>query len=280
MKFIHLNRRFDSFRSHFGGWSETTWRGLSGVLRNLEAEFGDVPVDQITPRQIQGYLTRRRRAGLTDATCNRYLAAFKTMFKTAKIWGYVEKAPTDDLTMLKEQNRVPSALTDEELERLLVHCPEPTRTVVALAADTGMRRSELGRLSWDDIDFDAGTLTVRQSKNRDYRVIPMTQRVRAVLDGLRVTANGSATVLPTADVSRALATAAQKAGVGHVHLHMLRHTLATRLRDRGVPLDRIMEIMGHRSYQMVLRYAKARPQQLVSAIETLNTNRKEKGNAT
>ena len=42
------------------------------------------------------------------------------------------------------------------------------------------------------------------------------------------------------------------------------------LRDRGVPLDRVMELLGHSSYQMVLRYAKARPQQLVYAMRTLD----------
>ena len=56
----------------------------------------------------------------------------------------------------------------------------------------------------------------------------------------------------------------------HVHLHMLRHTFATRLRDRGVPLDRIKELLGHKSMTMVLRYAKARPEQLEEAIEALN----------
>jgi hypothetical protein len=60
------------FRQDHGGWSATTWRGLSGALRNLESEFGDISVDQITPRQIQGYLSRRRRDGLSNATCNRY----------------------------------------------------------------------------------------------------------------------------------------------------------------------------------------------------------------
>lgn len=259
------------FRQDHGGWSPTTWRGLSGVLRNLEAEFGQIPLDQITPRQIQAYLNRRRREGISAATSNRYLVCLKTMLKTAKVWGYLEVVPTDDLKVLKEQSRVPSALTEEELAALLEHCPEPLRTVVAIAADTGMRKSELLRLQWEDVDFDAGTVTVRQSKNRDYRVIPMTARVRELLAGL---VRGRQTVLPVRDYSRPLAKAAKAAGIQHVHLHMLRHTFATRLRDRGVPLDRVMELMGHRSMAMVLRYAKARPQQLIAAVATLDAQAK------
>jgi integrase len=113
-------------------------------------------------------------------------------------------------------------------------------------------------LTWQDVDADAGTLTVRKTKNGHFRVIPMTQSVSELLTPAGDTHQS---VLPQGDFSRALAKAAEDAGVGHVHPHMLRHTFATRLRDRGVPLDRIMELMGHRSYQMALRYAKARPQQ-------------------
>ena len=40
---------FLEFRQDVGGWSETTWRGLSGVLKNLQAEYGDIPVDQNCP---------------------------------------------------------------------------------------------------------------------------------------------------------------------------------------------------------------------------------------
>ena len=55
-----------------------------------------------------------------------------------------------------------------------------------------------------------------------------------------------------------------------VHFHMFRHTFATRLRDRGVPLDRIKELLGHKTMVMTLRYAKVRPVQLEEAIAALN----------
>ena len=59
------------FRQDFGGWSPVTWRGLSGVLRGLEGEFGQQSLSHITPRSIDRYLSRRRREdGITTATCN------------------------------------------------------------------------------------------------------------------------------------------------------------------------------------------------------------------
>ena len=260
------------FRTDFGGWSPNTWRGLSGMLRKLDDEFGDQPLESITTRQIERYLTRRRNVdGIATATTNRYLATLKTLFRTACNWDYLAENPASRLTMLKEQSRVPDALSDTELDALIAECPQRTRQVVILAADTGMRRSELQRLAWRDVDFEVGTLTVRQSKNRDYRVVPMTDRVRSLLMRLKpALTQPEQPVIAFGDIKRSLHSAGVRANVGHVHTHQLRHTFATRLRDRGVPLDRIMELMGHRSYQMVLRYAKARPQQLIEAVRCLD----------
>lgn len=70
------------------------------------------------------------------------------------------------------------------------------------------------------------------------------------------------------DIKHSLHSAGVAAKIGHVH--QLRHTFATRLCRRGVPLDRIKELLGHKSMVMVLRYAKARPLQLREAIQALN----------
>ena len=260
----------DEFRRDFGGWSANTWRGNSGMLKRLCEEFGGYRLTEITPRQVDGYLNRRRREGLTEATVNRYLCGLKTLFAVAKLWEYVESSPVAEIRTLKEQGKIPEALTDDELRGLVAQCPPKLKAIVTLAADTGMRKSELQRLTWADIDFDARTITIRKSKNKDYRVIPMTVTVGQLLFTLRSSANGTEQVIPFVDVGRSLSRASQKAGIKHVHLHMLRHTFATRLRDRGVPLDRIMELMGHRSMEMVLRYAKARPQQLIQAMRSLD----------
>jgi integrase len=75
---------------------------------------------------------------------------------------------------------------------------------------------------------------------------------------------------PFVTLRKCLDTAGKAAGAGHVHLHMFRHTFATRLRERGVPIDRIKELLGHKTMVMALRYAKATPTQLESAIAALD----------
>jgi integrase len=127
---------------------------------------------------------------------------------------------------------------------------------------------------WSDIDFDNRTVIVRTRKNDEFLVIPMTERLFRLLAERRQALSDERTVslrvVDCTNVYRRIVSAAKRAGIKHVHPHMLRHTFATRLRDKGVPLDRIMELLGQKSLKMALRYAKARPQQLVDAIAALD----------
>ena len=79
------------------------------------------------------------------------------------------------------------------------------------------------------------------------------------------------TVFPSTQMRKPIERGAESAHLKHIHPHMLRHTFATRLRDKGVPLDRIMELLGHSNIQQTMRYAKMRPEQLFDAIAALES---------
>ena len=260
------------FRQDYHNWDENTWRGASGLLSKLVTEFGEVPLSAITTHQLEGYLARRVDQGLKTSTRNRYVSTLRTIFRKAKEWDYVTRDPAQPLKTKKAQQTPIKALTREELEKLLKALPDEPRQVAILAAFTGMRKSELQALRWGDVDLTERTLTIVKSKNKKIRTLYMTDRVYDVLMRIK---SGSLPhpqlkILHHADIKRSLHTAGMQVGIGHVHMHMLRHTFATLMRDEGVPLDRIMEALGHSSMDMVLRYAKARPQQLKEAFAALD----------
>jgi integrase len=265
----------DEFRQNYTGWSSNTLKGAEALMGILVREWGPLPAQAITNRMINAYLARRVDQGeITPATANRYLSFLRRLFDQGVRWGHLGHSPAQSVKFLKEQNRIPEALTEGQLEAMLKHLSEDARAVVILAVDTGMRSSEFSSLTWQDVRWDTRELVVRKSKNDEFRVIPMTNRVCQLLSQLREQAGKekvqSLKVLPSVDLKYHLHKAGVKAKLGHVHPHMLRHTFATRLRDRGVPLDRIKELLGHKTLMMVLRYAKARPTQLREAIAALN----------
>ena len=143
-------------------------------------------------------------------------------------------------------------------------------------------------LTWADTDLETawrdpegrekqGLITVRDPKNDEERGIPMTDRGYETLVGLRVSNAASSTPTlqvfpyPADFVNTRLTQAATEARIGkRVTMHIFRHTWATRLRDRGVPLDRIKGLGGWKTMRMVERYAKMRDPQLQAAIAALN----------
>lgn len=266
----------DEFKASYTGWSPRTWKGCEGLVGACLEAWGDLPLASVTTRTISGYLARRQADGLNPTTCNRYLSFLRRLFDCAVKWGYLARSPAAEVRFNKAQSVIPEALTDAQLAALLEHLPKQNRPLVILAADTGLRRSELWALTWADVNWAEKEIIVRVSKNTEWRVVPLTDRAVEILRQLREAAVKAKVqaldqrIFVPKDLKRSLHNAGVKAKIGHVHFHMLRHTFATRLRDRGVPLDRIKELLGHKSMVMVLRYAKARPLQLREAIQALN----------
>ena len=266
----------EEFKDKHKGWGPTTWRGCTGIIDKVVAEWGQLPLTVLSTRMIETFLIRRLdQEGITQATHNRYLACLKTMFKMAVRWGILVHNPAERIKALKENPKVPRALSEAEVESLLAELPEHARILTIVAVDTGMRRTELYDLQWRDVDFERRTITVRHSKNNTFRVLPMTERIYETLQ-IQRQKGVIPYVLPGKDGGRmssvkdALIGAGKRTGIGHVHLHMFRHTFATCLRERAVALDRIMELLGHKTMVMTLRYAKSTPTQLRDAIDALN----------
>lgn len=265
----------DEFDANYRNWSETTRQGNIGLVRTLRDEFGGLPLVAVTSRLLRGYLSKRLDAGdMSKGTHNRYLAYLRRLFALAVEYGYLEDNPAEKIKYIREDKLPPKALTDEQLVALDAVLPEAYRPLLRFAVDTGLRRSELFGLRWDDVDWAQRQLIVRHSKAGEFRVVPFTQAVGKILEERRATLAAESVqdvrVWPFVDIKKALSIAGQAAGIGHVHLHQFRHTYATRLLDKGVPLDRIQTLLGHKSIVTTQRYARTRPEHLAEAVAALD----------
>jgi integrase len=254
-------------------WSDTTRRGNQALVKALLAEFGDKPVTTLRQVDIEGYLARRRDEGMTKATSNRYLCTLKVILGKAREWGYVPSSVAADLKTLREGHKQPMPYSREEVDHLLTALAPEHRRIAEIYLHTGLRRGELMKLQWADVDFEARTLTVRAPKNDDDRTIPMSRRVFEILREAKREALSGPTVSlavfgPAADIWQALRRVADSIEPGRRHRlqHRLRDTAATTMLDAGVALDRVQTILGHRNIQMTRRYAETRPEGLRQAI--------------
>jgi integrase/recombinase XerD len=170
---------------------------------------------------------------------------------------------------------LPKGLSAGQLRGLLAGCDRRTATgrrdyaVVLLLSRLGLRAGEVAALGLDDIDWRSGEIEVRGKGDRSER-LPLPADVGAAIAGyLRrgrpVTAQGRAVFVRVHAPHRALTTggvtmivfdAAQRAGLGRIHAHRLRHTAASAMLQAGSPLAEVGQVLRHRSPLTTAIYAK------------------------
>lgn len=177
---------------------------------------------------------------------------------------------------VKVDNRTTEDLTPKQLKSLLKAIDESTdieaANIMRMALFTGMRRGELFKLQWNDIDFDRGFITIRHDpKGGVSQKIPLNDHARAVLKSHPETAANVFTRYdgkPFANIHRRVNTIKQAAGIGAGFraLHGLRHVFASMLASSGqVDMYVLQKLLTHKSPIMTQRYAHLRDETLRKA---------------
>ena len=154
--------------------------------------------------------------------------------------------------------------------RKLEHSPKRAYAMVRCLTDLGLRASEVAQLRLDDIDWKTGTIRLPMGKLRRGDVLPLPEKVgQAIVDYLRTerprTTNRAVFVRHVAPydvpirsgvVRRAVREAYQRCGSSHSRVHILRHSMASRLLRQGAPLKEIADLLRHRSLDTSMIYTK------------------------
>jgi integrase len=154
---------------------------LTLAWKHLEPVFGSKSAASVKPTDIAGYVTMRRDAGMSRATCNRELAILKAAFRHGARLELIEKIPMFP-RKLKEAKPRQGFVEEAQYKTLLGNAREPwLRCFVGLGFNFGMRKGELLALRRRDVDLLEGWLTVADSKNGDSRRIKLTQETSGLL---------------------------------------------------------------------------------------------------
>ncbi|MFH1619676.1 MAG: site-specific integrase [bacterium] len=234
----------------------------SGLVKKLLGYFGDVPLNSITPQRIEEYKASRK-GFVKEATINRELACLKTIFSKAVLWGYAAANPVKLVRLYREELKPVKILTAGERGRLFENSPEFLRPILLAALKTGMRRGEILSLKWQDVDLANHNIHVRRTKAGKLRIIPIHPELHEVLLRLNETRGGDCVFSgPKGDrlsddgaIRTSFDAAVEKAGLGALTFHDLRHNFASELVMKGADLRTVQEYLGHSTLMMVQRYA-------------------------
>jgi integrase len=160
-------------------------------------------------------------------------------------------------TQPKGRERV---LNSAERERLLVELQPTGRrnvwmlSVVVLALETGMRRSELLALRWGDINLERRTATLHMTKNGESRVVPLSTTAVQTLTSIPRSICGVVFPITACALAANFDKAVERAKLSDLHFHDLRHTAITLMATKLPNLIELAAVSGHKSLKMLQRY--------------------------
>jgi integrase len=254
------------------------------ILRvHLEPEFGKLRLDAIGQEQVERYKAKKLGATLAPKTINNHLTVLRRMLAVAVEWGKLKTVPP--VRCLRAPAPDFDFLTFEEARRLVAASAAAWRPMIVLGLRCGLRQGELLALRWDDVDLVAGRLVVRRAVSRGVIGTPKGGRAREIplsddaaralreqrhLKGELVFADEKGDLLTKGECKWPLWRACQRAGLRRVGWHALRHSFASHLVMRGVPLKAVQELLGHASIEMTMRYAHLSPDVRRDAVRLLD----------
>lgn len=243
-------------------------------MKVLLAHFGKTEIAEIGAKDVEQYMQKRCKK-LKPSSVNRELALLRHMLSKAVDWGYLDSNPAKKVNPFKEPPGRVRYLSEGERERLLDSCSGMLKYVVLTAMLTGMRKSELQGLTWDDVRLDEGVITLRKTKNNEIRSIPISRELLPVLRSLRDSMPFTHHVFskpdgrPYGNWRKAFDSACIRAGVRDFRFHDLRHTFASYLAMAGHSAFTIQALTGHKTLAMVQRYTHLSNEYLRSAVDEI-----------
>lgn len=237
---------------------------------------------QVTP-QILERAKMQRASEVSQATANHTLSVLRAVFNWCIRKQLFTSNPVSRVEFFKLRNERVRHLSRKEYDRLLKaagSCPRYLSPMIELAVHTGLRRSAVLGLRWDECDLDAQVIRKPDSKNAEPATVPMTDRVVQILSELSRRRTDSPYVFchrkgkhagePIRSVKKAFSHALAVAKISDFRWHDLRHCTASFLAAGGADVQTIGRILNHKSLRMTLRYSHLTQEFIAKKIRILD----------
>lgn len=303
LKAIHKYLHYLDVERNFSEHTITSYKtDLLQFSTFCSAELGcdqeEVALHQIDRFQIRSWLGHLSEQELKKSTIARKTATLRSFFNYATKRGFVDKNPAKLLVMPKQDQPLPKTVTPEAMNRMLARVETETargiqtKAILELFYTTGIRLNELIQLNITDLNLTKSQITVL-GKGSKQRIVPVGEKavqslkrhlqVRKELWGIQTDADARKALFIAAHGQRMYSRAVQRlvkkwlqkvSEIQPKSPHVLRHTFATHLLDRGADIRVIKELLGHASLASTQVYTHTSVERLHAVYETAHPRAK------
>ena len=235
---------------------------ILALLDDLRKDVKHIVTDDIRT-YLTEYQARKQSSKVTIDNIRRILSSF---FSWLEDEDYILKSPVRRIHKVKTGTNIKETYTDEALELMRDNCTElRDLAIIDMLASTGMRVGEMVLLNREDIDFNERECVVFGKGDKE-RIVYFDARTKIHLQNylnsrdddnpaLFVSLQKPYNRLQISGVEVRLRQYGKRLGLNKVHPHKFRRTLATMAIDKGMPIEQLQQLLGHRRIDTTLQYA-------------------------
>ena len=224
--------------------------------------LGNTGLRYLSTAQINAYF-QKRATKVTEGTLRKEFILLRKLFTVAiSSWNLsIPENPMARLPVPKDSSNRERRVTLDEWNKIITTATQMrnhlVKAVICFAYETGMRRSEILRLRWDDVD--GNICTIRNTKNGSDRVIPLS---RKAVQTLTMLGRSSEQVFPISGNAIRLSweRIIRKAEINDLRFHDLRHEAISRFFEMGMSIAEVQVISGHKDVRQLFRYTHLKPE--------------------
>lgn len=238
-------------------------------------QLGLIKVKQVNIPSLEQYLAELDRRGYAGSTRKRKYSSLRSLFRFLLSNSLIQEDISQHLPPPHYETKEPRVLSEIEYKQLLRACAYETRdaAIVELLLQTGIRLSELTRLTLDDVELPAqinhdptniGIMRILGGKGRKDRTLPLNYKackalkaylnIRPKVEMQEIFINKFASPLGSRGVQLLVQKYLREAGIKGAHVHSLRHTFGTQHVAKGTSLRTIQEALGHKDLKTTSIY--------------------------
>lgn len=248
------------------GCSEKTLTYYQNTINRMLTKIGK-EVMHIMTEDLRSYLTDyQKQNDLSRVTIDNVRRILSSFFSWLEDEEYLIKSPIRRIHKVKTTSSIKDTYSDEDLEKMRDNCEEKRDLVlIDMLASTGMRVGELVLLNQSDINFNERECKVLGKGNKE-RIVYFDARTKIHLqeyldsrsddcEALFVTLKAPHSRLTIGGVESRVREIGKRMNIEKVHPHKFRRTLATKAIDKGMPIEQLQQLLGHKRIDTTLQYA-------------------------
>lgn len=248
------------------GCSERTLSYYQKTIDRMLMNTGK-EVMHIMTEDLRLYLTNyQQQNNLSRVTIDNVRRILSSFFSWLEDEEYLIKSPIRQIHKVKVTSSIKDTYSDEDLEKIRDSCEEKRDlALIDMLASTGMRVGELVLLNQSDIDFNERECKVLGKGNKE-RIVYFDARTKIHLqeyldsrndeyEALFVTLKSPYSRLTIGGVESRVREIGKRLSIDKVHPHKFRRTLATKAIDKGMPIEQLQQLLGHKRIDTTLQYA-------------------------